>query len=665
MRDDIVTKSINTIRTLCIDGVERAKSGHLGMPLGSAPLAYTLWKYHLKVNPYNPKWFNRDRFILSAGHGSMLLYSLLHLSGFEVSIEDLKKFRTIGSKTPGHPEYGITPGVETTTGPLGQGIAMAVGLAIGEKYLASIFNKDDYQIIDHFTYVICGDGDLMEGISYEAMSLAGHLKLNKLIVFYDSNGTTLDANLSDSFSEDIKGRFEAMGWNYILVPDGNNVEMIDQAIHKAKQSIDKPTLVEVKTIIGYGIPDIQGTHKAHSDPVGPMRAKKAKEFYGWKYDKEFFVPDEVYKDFKTIAERGSELEEEWLKLLDSYREEYPVLYSQLIRIINRELPEDWDKGIKYYDEPLSIATRNAAHDVLNVLAKNMIELIGGTADLSTSTKAKITDSSRFSSEKSHNRNIYFGIREFAMAGIANGLALHNLRPFVSTYFTFSDYMKAAIRLSALMGLPVIYVFTHDSVAVGKDGPTHQPVEQLASFRAMPNINVIRPADGNETIAAWKIALQEKDKPTIIVLARQDTKILPNTNTFANQGLAKGAYIVSRAKEEPVGILIASGSEVELAIGAQELLEKENIYVNVVSFPSWELYALQPISYQEEVFPTKLKKRLAIEMASKIGWKEYVGDEGEIMCIDEFGMSGDPQDVIEHFGFTPENVATKFKELLEK
>lgn len=665
MKKDIVKESINTIRALCIDGVERAKSGHMGMPLGAAPMAYTLWRNHLNVNPKNPDWFNRDRFILSAGHGSMLLYSLLHLSGYDLSLEELKKFRVIGSKTPGHPEFGITPGVDATTGPLGQGIAMAVGMALAEKHLSSLFNKEDFNIVDHYTYALCGDGCLMEGISYEAMSLAGHLKLNKLIVLYDSNSSTLDSKLDASFSEDIKKRAEALGWNYIFVPDGNDVEKINEAIERAKESRDKPTLIEVKTIIGYGLSKIQGTNKAHSDPVGSGQAREAKNFYGWEYKEEFFVPAEVYDDFKEIGRRGMEREENWQKQFQSYRKEYPELHAQLTKIIKKELPENWDEGINYYlDSSLSMATRNASHDVLNAVANNIPALFGGTADLSTSTKVKIVDSGAVTWEDFSNRNIYFGIREFAMAGIANGLALHHLRPFVSTYFTFSDYMKSAIRLSALMGLPVIYIFTHDSVAVGKDGPTHQPIEQLASFRAMPNVNVIRPADGNETVAAWKVALKDHSKPTILVLGRQNVPILPNSDQLAEEGVEKGAYVLSKAKSTPDGILIATGSEVELAIESQKLLEEENIFVNVVSFPSWNLFEQQPESYKEEVLPKDLKRRLTIEMASQIGWKGYAGDSGDVMSVDDFGLSGDPNDVIEHFGFTAKNVAERFKKLLK-
>lgn len=661
---NIAMKSINTIRTLTIDAVEKAQSGHMGMPLGSAPMAYVLWKNHLKINPKNADWLDRDRFVLSAGHGSMLLYSLLHLTGYDVSMDDLKEFRVIGSKTPGHPEFGFTDGVDVTTGPLGQGLATSVGLAIAEKRLAAIFNKENYPIIDHYTYVICGDGDLMEGISYETLSLAGHLKLNKLIVLYDSNATTLDANLEDSFSEDIKGRFESMGWNHILVDDGNDLDGINQAIVKAKQSTDKPTIIEVKTVIGYGLAEVEGTSNAHSDPVGEEQVNEAKKYYQWKHDETFFVPEEVYDDFGSIATDGTEKEADWLNLLKAYQAEYPDLYTDLQRMISDELPEHWDQVLPKYDvSSPPLATRVASYDVLNALAEKLIELFGGAADLSSSTKVSIDDSGGITGDDFSNRNIYFGVREFGMAAIANGLALHHFKPFVSTYFAFSDYMKAAIRLSALMELPVTYIFTHDSVAVGKDGPTHQPIEQLVAFRSMPNINVIRPADGNETVAAWKVALNEKTKPTILVLGRQDQSILPESNKLAPKGVSKGAYIISEASKEPQGILIATGSEVELAIEAQKLLADENTYVHVVSFPSWELFEQQSEEYKETILPKKLTKRLTIEMGSKIGWKEYAGDAGAVISIDEFGISGDSNEVIKHFGFTPENIAKKFKALL--
>lgn len=661
---NIAMKSINTIRTLTIDAVEEAQSGHMGMPLGSAPMAYVLWKKHLKINPKNANWFNRDRFVLSAGHGSMLLYSLLHVTGFNVSLNDLKEFRVIGSKTPGHPEFGFTDGVDVTTGPLGQGLATSVGLAIAEKRLAAIFNKEDYPIIDHYTYVICGDGDLMEGISYEALSLAGHLNLNKLIVLYDSNATTLDANLEDAFSEDIKGRFESMGWNHLLVEDGNDIDSIHQAIVEAKQHTDKPTIIEVKTTIGYGLSEVEGTSNAHSDPVGEEQVNKAKKYYQWSHDEPFFVPDEVYDDFKSIASDGTKKEADWTHLLKEYRKAYPDLYTDLQRMINKELPKDWDKRLPQYEvSSPPMATRVASHDALNALAEHMMELFGGAADLSSSTKVSIENAGGITSDDFSNRNIYFGVREFGMAAIANGLALHHFTPFVSTYFAFSDYMKAAIRLSALMELPIIYIFTHDSVAVGKDGPTHQPIEQLAAFRSMPNINVIRPADGNETIAAWKVALSEKTKPTVLVLGRQDQSILPESNKLAADGVNKGAYVISKASKEAQGILIATGSEVELAMEAQKLLEEEGIYVNVVSFPSWELFEQQSGEYQETIFPKKLTKRLTIEMGSKIGWREYAGDAGDVISIDDFGVSGDPNEVIEHFGFTPQTIAEKFKALL--
>lgn len=662
MKEKMAFKSINTIRTLTIDAVEKAQSGHMGMPLGAAPMAYTLWKNHLKINPNQSDWFNRDRFVLSSGHGSMLLYSLLHLSGFGVSLEDLKEFRKFNSKTPGHPEYNITDGVDASTGPLGQGIAMAVGLAIAEKKLSNLFNRDDLNIIDHFTFSICGDGDLMEGVSNEAMSLAGHLQLNKLIVLYDSNDTSLDSALETSFSEDIKRKMESLGWEHILVNDGNDINQIDQAIIRAKKS-NKPSLIEVKTIIGYGLPDIAGTNKAHSDPVGVENVHYTKRFLNWEYDEKFTVPKEVYEDFKSIAIKGEDEGKKWKNKINRYKKEYPELYKGLEEIINFELPTNWEDDLPQYDSSQSLATREASHSVLNNLSEKIIGLVGGSADLSSSTKAIIDNSKAIQGNDFSGNNIYFGVREFGMAAIANGMALHNLRPFISTYFTFSDYMKPAIRLSALMGLPVVFIFTHDSIAVGKDGPTHQPVEQLASFRAMPNVNVIRPADGNETVAAWKVALREKTRPTILVLARQDTMTIGNSAYLANAGVEKGAYVLYESSKISSGILIATGSEVSLAMEAKDKLENEDIFVNVVSMPSWELFENQSKEYRESVLPNDIDKRVVIEMGAKIGWRQYAGDKGTILSVDTFGISGDSQEVVAEFGFSVNRVVEEFKKLL--
>ncbi|WP_339360060.1 transketolase, partial [Tetragenococcus halophilus] len=617
--------AINTLRTLTIDAVEKASSGHMGLPLGAASMAYTLWNRHLKINPEDPQWFNRDRFVLSAGHGSMLLYGLLHLSGFNVSKKDLQEFRSFNSKTPGHPEWEQTEGVEVTTEPLGQGISMAVGMALAEEKLADTINEEQNQLIDHYTYVLCGDGDLMEGVSHEAISFAGHLQLGKLIVLYDSNQSSLDAALEQSFSDNIQEKFEAVHWQHLLVEDGQNIEEIDKALCQAKET-NQPTVIEVKTTIGYGLPKIAGTSDAHSDPVGEEDAKKAKENLGWEYDTPFTIPEEAYEAFSDLKSRGKRLKEKWEQDYSALKQNNPEKIQILEDFLQQKLPEDWSEIFNElsFKEGM-LATRTASHKILNALSTHIPQLIGGAADVSSSTKATIDNSSAITASDFSGKNIYFGVREFGMTAIANGLALHHFLPFVSTYFIFSDYMKPAIRLAALMGLPVTYVFSHDSIAVGKDGPTHQPVEQLAAFRSMPNLQVIRPADGNETAAAWKFALKQKTKPTMLVLERQATVPVTHSLDQAIEGVSHGGYIVSEVKD-PVGILIASGSEVSLAVEAQEALAKENIAVNVVSLPSWDLFEAQIEEYKEKILPKHLTKRVTIEMASKLGWREYAGSE---------------------------------------
>ena len=660
--DNLISElSINTIRTIAMDSVEKAQHGHPGMPMGAAPMAYSLWKKVLNINPSNPKRFNRDRFILSAGHGSLLQYILLHLSGFDLSLDEIKRFRQWNSKTPGHPEYGITPGVEATTGPLGQGIPQSVGMALAERHLAETYNKDDFPIVDHFTYTICGDGDLMEGVSYEAASFAGHVGLGRLIVLYDSNDISLDGDLNRSFSEDIQKRFESMNWHYLLVENGNDVDAVEKAIIEGKAEQNKPTIIEIKTIIGYGAPTLQGTSDIHSDPIGAEEIKKAKEFYGWEYE-DFHVPKEVYTDFETIQKNGEEKEKEWDQLFEQYKEKYPDLARELKRIIVGDFSENWNENLPLYTEGEVIATRASGSEILNALATNSPELVGGSADLDASTKTRLTKYDNFTKSNYAGRNVMFGVREFAMGGIANGMALHYLRPFVSTFFVFSDYLRPAIRLSALMNVPVIYVFTHDSIAVGQDGPTHQPVEQLAAFRAMPNLSVIRPADANETKEAWKIALTQKDRPTMIVLGRQGLPTLENTNNKIAEGVKKGAYVISEAKEEPSGILIAAGSEVSLAIKAQSKLADEKIHVTVVSMPSWDLFEKQTEEYKKTILPDNIQKRLTIEMGSKLGWREYAGTKGSVMSIDTFGAAGPGEEVIEKYGFTVENVIKHYKEI---
>ncbi|MGN7939101.1 transketolase [Virgibacillus sp. 6R] len=659
--------SIETIRTLSIDAIEKANSGHPGMPMGAAPMAYTLWTKFMNVNPSNPSWFNRDRFVLSAGHGSMLLYSLLHLTGYDVSMDDLKSFRQWGSKTPGHPEYGHTAGVDATTGPLGQGIAMAVGMAMAERHLAETYNKPSYNVVDHFTYAICGDGDLMEGISSEAASLAGHLKLGRLVVLYDSNDISLDGDLHKSFSENVEQRFTAQGWQVIRVEDGNDLNEISKAIEQAQQELDKPTLIEVRTTIGYGSPNKAGKSASHGSPLGAEEIKLTKEAYNWTFEEDFYVPEEVYEHFKkTVKEAGQAKENEWNELVAAYSKEYPELGKQFQTAISGELPEGWDKDIPVYEEGSSLASRASSGEVLNGIAKNLPSFFGGSADLAGSNKTTINGAGDYARDNYGGRNIWFGVREFAMGAALNGMALHGgLHVFGGTFFVFSDYLRPAIRLAALMNLPVTYVFTHDSIAVGEDGPTHEPIEQLASLRAMPNLSVVRPADGNETAAAWKSAIESTSTPTALVLTRQNLKTIKGTKETAYEGVQKGAYVVSPAKKETADVLLlASGSEVGLAIEAQEVLAGEGIDAAVVSMPAWDRFEAQSEEYKRSVLPKEVKKRLAIEMASPLGWDRYTGDEGDILAINTFGASAPEKRILAEYGFTVENVVARVKQLIQ-
>ncbi|EPZ38806.1 Transketolase [Anoxybacillus ayderensis] len=667
MTHSIEQLSIAAIRTLSIDAIEKANSGHPGMPMGAAPMAYTLWTKFMNHNPRNPKWFNRDRFVLSAGHGSMLLYSLLHLSGYDVTMEDIKQFRQWGSKTPGHPEYGHTPGVEATTGPLGQGIAMAVGMAMAERHLAATYNKDQFEMINHFTYAICGDGDLMEGVSAEAASLAGHLKLGRLIVLYDSNDISLDGELNLSFSESVEQRFKAYGWQYIRVEDGNNIEEIAQAIAEAQKDLQRPTLIEVKTTIGYGSPNKAGTADVHGAPLGKDEIKLTKEAYNWTFEEDFYVPDEVYAHFeKVVKEAGEKKEAEWNALFAEYEKAYPDLAKQLRMAIDGKLPEGWEKALPVYAEGKSLATRASSGEVLNAIAKVVPQFLGGSADLAGSNKTLIKGAGDFLPSSYEGRNIWFGVREFAMGAALNGMALHGgVKVYGGTFFVFSDYLRPAIRLAALMGLPVTYVFTHDSIAVGEDGPTHEPIEQLASLRAMPNVCVIRPADANETAAAWRLAVESTDRPTALVLTRQNLPTLATTAERAYEGVKKGAYVVSEAKGEVQALLLASGSEVSLAVEAQKALANEGIHVSVVSMPSWDRFEAQTADYKESVIPKHVKKRLAIEMGASLGWERYTGDEGDILAIDRFGASAPGEKIMQEYGFTVENVVARVKALLNK
>lgn len=666
MSQHVEQLSVNALRTLSIDAIEKANSGHPGLPMGAAPMAYTLWTDFMNHNPKNSKWFNRDRFVLSAGHGSALLYSLLHLSGYDVSIEDLKSFRQWGAKTPGHPEVNDTDGVEATTGPLGQGIAMAVGMAMAEAHLAALYNKEDFQVVDHYTYALISDGDIMEGISHEAASLAGHLGLGKLIALYDSNHISLDGELDKAFSENTAERFQAYNWQVLTVKDGNNLEEIRAALKEAKANTEQPTLIEVKTIIGYGSPNKSNSSASHGAPLGEEEVKLTKENYGWDYEP-FHVPQEVYADFEEkIIQNGMEKEEEWKKLLASYKEAYPELAASLEATIQGELPEGWEQSLPVFEPGKdTMATRASSGKVLNAIAKEIPTFFGGSADLASSNKTTMVDGGDFSRNDYAGRNIWFGVREHAMGAMLNGMALHGgLKVFGATFFVFNDYLRPAIRLAALMNQPVTYVFTHDSIAVGEDGPTHEPIEQLASLRAMPGISVIRPADANETAAAWRLAIESKDQPTALVLTRQNVPTLEGTSEKAYEGVKKGAYVISDSeKETPDAILIATGSEVQLAIRAQAALKKENIDVRVVSMPSFDRFEAQDETYQKEVLPPHVKSRVAIEMGSTFGWDRYVGDHGRILGIDRFGASAKGEKVVEEYGFTVENVVKYVKSVM--
>ncbi|HEY9578221.1 MAG TPA: transketolase [Pseudobacillus sp.] len=668
MFDTVDQLAVNTIRTLSIDAIEKANSGHPGLPMGAAPMAYTLWSRYMNHNPKNSKWFNRDRFVLSAGHGSMLLYSLLHLSGYDLSMDEIKNFRQWGSKTPGHPEYGHTDGVEATTGPLGQGIAMSVGMAMAERHLAAVYNKDQYKVVNHYTYTLCGDGDLMEGVASEAASLAGHLKLGRLIVLYDSNDISLDGDLDKSFSESVEDRFKAYGWQYLRVEDGNNMEEISKAIEEAQQDETRPTLIEVKTVIGYGSPNKSGKSDVHGAPLGEDELKLTKEYYKWTFEQDFHVPEEVYGRFEElIVQKGKTAEQDWDQLFEEYKKQFPELGQQLQAAINGELAEGWDKDIPTYEEGKSLASRASSGEVLNAIAKNLPTLIGGSADLAGSNKTTIKNEQDFSSVAYEGRNIWFGVREFAMGAAMNGMALHGgLQVFGGTFFVFSDYVRPAMRLSALMGLPVTYVYTHDSIAVGEDGPTHEPIEHLSALRSMPNLSVIRPADANETAVAWKLAVSSESTPTVLVLTRQNLPTIQGTSETAAEGVAKGAYVVSAAQKEQADLLLlATGSEVSLAVEAQKVLQQEGIDAAVVSMPSWDRFEKQSPEYKRSVLPKEVKKRLAIEMGASLGWERYTGDEGDVIAIDQFGASAPGNTVIKEYGFTVENVVSRAKALLNQ
>lgn len=655
---------VNTIRTLSIEAVQKANSGHPGLPMGAAPMAYALWTKHLKVNPTTSRnWVDRDRFVLSAGHGSAMLYSLLHLSGYNVTIDDLKNFRQWDSKTPGHPEVHHTDGVEATTGPLGQGIAMAVGMAMAEAHLAATYNRDSFPIMDHYTYAICGDGDLMEGVSQEASSMAGHMKLGKLIVLYDSNDISLDGPTSKAFTENVGARYEAYGWQHILVKDGNDLDEIEAAIEAAKAETDKPTLIEVKTVIGYGAPK-EGTSSVHGAPIGEEGITAAKAVYGWEYP-DFTVPEEVTARFKeTMIDEGQKAEAAWNEMFKNYEHAHPELAKQFKEAFANQLPEGWEQELPKYELGTSAASRVTSKETIQAISKVVPSFWGGSADLSASNNTMVAAEKDFEPGQYEGRNIWFGVREFAMAAAMNGIQLHGgSHVYGGTFFVFTDYLRPAIRLAALQKVPVTYVLTHDSVAVGEDGPTHEPIEQLASVRCIPNVHVIRPADGNETVAAWKIAMTSTETPTILVLSRQNLPVLEETLEHASDSVQKGAYVLSPQKgEQPAGILIATGSEVNLAVEAQAKLAEEGIDVSVVSMPSFDLFEKQSAEYKESVLPKAVTKRVAIEAAASFGWERYVGTEGKTITIDHFGASAPGGLVLEKFGFTPENVVNTYKSL---
>ncbi|BDD41501.1 transketolase [Streptococcus ruminantium] len=652
--------SVNAIRFLGIDAIEQSKSGHPGVVMGAAPMAYSLFTKELRINPAQPNWINRDRFILSAGHGSMLLYGLLHLSGFEeVTMDEIKNFRQWGSKTPGHPEYGHTAGVDATTGPLGQGISTATGFAQAERFLAAKYNRDGFPIFDHYTYVICGDGDLMEGVSAEAASYAGLQKLEKLIVLYDSNDINLDGETKDSFTEDVRARYNAYGWHTDLVTDGTDVEAIFAAIERAKEA-GKPSLIEVKTVIGHGSPNKQGTNAVHGAPLGAEEVEATRKALDWNYGP-FEIPTEVYADFKeNVADRGTAAYNTWLKLVEDYKAAYPELAAEVTAILEgRDVVEIKPEDFPVYENGFSQATRNSSQDALNAAAKVLPTFLGGSADLAHSNMTYIKEDGLQDSVNPLNRNIQFGVREFAMGTILNGMAAHGgLRVYGGTFFVFSDYVKAAVRLSALQGLPVTYVFTHDSIAVGEDGPTHEPIEHLAGLRAMPNLNVFRPADARETQAAWYLSLTSKSTPSALVLTRQNLTVEEGTDF---DKVAKGAYVVYEAAGFDT-ILLASGSEVNLAVKAAKELEAAGTKVRVVSVPSTELFDAQDAAYKEDILPNAIRRRLAIEMGATQSWYKYVGLDGKVLGIDTFGASAPAQTVINHYGFTVENVVKLVGEL---
>lgn len=654
-KQDITTRAINAIRFLSVDSIQKAKSGHPGLPMGTAAMAYTLWMLHLRFNPANPNWSDRDRFILSGGHGSMLLYSLLHLTGFDLPLAELKNFRQWGSLTPGHPEYGLTLGVEMTTGPLGQGFANAVGMAIAETHLEAVFNRPDHKIVDHFIYAIVTDGDLMEGVTSEAASLAGHLKLGRLVFLYDDNHISIEGSTNIAFTEDRGARFEAYGWHVQHVADGNDVGAIDQAIQNA-QADPRPSLIICRTEIGYGLPTRQGTAKAHGEPAGEDEIAGARAALGWQYEP-FDIPDDVRNHFLKAVDRGTKLEKAWQKRLQNYRKAYPELAATFERQMAGKLPEGWEASLPVFPaDAKGMATRAASGKVINAIAPVLPELMGGSADLAPSTNTWINGSEAFQPGSPEGRNLHFGVREHAMGAIVNGMAVHQgLIPYGATFLVFSDYMRPAVRLSALSHYKSIWVFTHDSIGLGEDGPTHQPVEHLAALRAIPNLLVLRPADANEVAAAWKTAIRHAG-PTVLALTRQALPVFDRSVMAAAAGLEKGAYVLTETgSSRPQIILMASGSEVSLAVEAGSRLAAEGVNMRVVSFPSWELFEQQDTAYQNLVLPPAVTARLAIEAGVSMGWGRWVGQAGRVIGINQFGASAPANVLFKNYGFTVENI----------
>jgi len=656
---------INTIRTLSMDAIQKANSGHPGAPMGLAPAAYILWKCFLKHNSKNPEWTDRDRFVLSGGHASMLLYSLLYLSGYDLTLDDIKNFRQWGSKTPGHPEFGHTPGVETTTGPLGQGFTNAVGMALAERHLATIFNRPGYEIIDHYTYMICGDGDLMEGITAEAASFAGHMGLTKLICIYDDNSISIEGNTDITFTEDVGLRFKAYNWHVIRVEDGNNLDDIHRAIKEARAETTKPSIIMLQTHIAFGSPNKQDSADAHGAPLGEEEIRLTKKNLGWDENVSFYVPEQVVKIFGECIDKGKKAESIWKEKFEEYCSKYPVLSKKMNDSLNNSLNEGWDANLPDFSKNEGpIATRAVSGKILNAISENIPYLIGGSADLAPSNNTIIKSSHDFQKNMFDGRNIRFGVREHAMGGIMSGIALHKgLRPYGGTFFVFADYMRPAIRLASLMKLPVIYIFTHDSVAVGEDGPTHQPVEHLAGLRAIPGLTVIRPADATETIEAWRLSAQTTDSPVALILSRQKLPVIDRTIYSSADKLVNGAYILSDSDGKPDIILIATGSEVDITLKAGKILEEKGISVRVVSMPSWELFENTSQEYKDKVLLPDVNVRIAVEAGISMGWERYTGSNGVVIGINEFGASAPGNIVMEKFGFTSENIVQKATELL--